>query len=341
MKVAVFSTEPYDHDFLDAANAATNANHELIFHQTRLEPKTTTLAAGCSAICVFINDDVGSETLKILANQGVRLVVLRSTGFNNVDMETAAEVDIKVVRVSVYSPYSVAEFVVGMIQMLNRKFYKAYNRVRDDNFSLNGLLGFDLHGCTVGIVGTGKIGIIVAQIMHGFGCHLLGYDLYPNPKFTKIGDAGYVDLPGLLGNSDIISLHCPLTPENHHLINAKTIAQMKPGVMLINTSRGQLIDTKAAIEGIKSGVIGYFGIDVYEQEENILFKDLSDSIIQDDTFQLLKSFPNVLITSHQAFFTREALHDIATTTIHNITDFEQGNPLRNEVKPPEKVTANA
>ena len=337
MKVAVFSTEKYDRQFLDAANTSTNANHEFIFHETRLEAKTATLAAECTAVCVFVNDDLGSETLKILAEQGTRLVALRCTGFNNVDLETAAEVGIKVVRVTVYSPYSVAEFAVGMMMMLNRKLYKAYNRVREDNFSLNGLLGFDLHSRTVGIVGTGKIGVIVGHILHGFGCHLVGYDPYPNPKFAEINDARYVDLPELLSSSDIISLHCPLTPENHHLINAKTIAQMKPGVMLINTSRGQLIDTKSAIEGIKSGIIGYFGIDVYEQEESIFFKDLSDTIIQDDTFQLLQSFPNVLITSHQAFFTREAMNDIANTTISNITDFEVGNSLKNEVKLPEKT----
>ncbi|NET29285.1 2-hydroxyacid dehydrogenase [Okeania sp. SIO1I7] len=341
MKVAVFSTEKYDREFLELANTATNANHEFIFHETRLEAKTAALATGCEAVCIFVNDDLGSETLKILAAQGIRLVALRCTGFNNVDLETAAEVGIPVVRVTAYSPYSVAEFAIGMILMLNRKLHKAFNRGRDDNFSLNGLLGFDLHNSTVGIVGTGKIGIIISQILHGFGCHLLGYDPYPNPQFEEIGDTRYVDLPELLANSDIISLHCPLTPENYHLINTKTIAQMKPGVMLINTSRGQLIDTKAAIEGIKSGIIGYLGIDVYEQEEHIFFKDLSETVIQDDIFQLLQSFQNVLITSHQAFFTKEALNDIATTTVSNITDFEQGKVLQNEVKLPEKVLTKA
>jgi len=332
MKVAVFSTEPYDRQFLDAANAAANANHEFLYFDTLLEPKTASLAEGCPAICVFVNDNVGKETLEILAQQGTKLIALRCTGFNNVDLSTAAELGIKVVRVSVYSPYSVAEFVVGMILLLNRKLNKAYNRVRDDNFSLNGLMGFDLHGRTVGIVGTGKIGLILAQILHGFGCHLLGYDLYPNANFEAIGDARYVDFPELLANSDIISLHCPLTPENHHLINRNTIAQMKPGMMLINTSRGPLIDTKAAIEGIKSGQIGYLGIDVYEQEDTLFFRDLSNTIIQDDTIQLLQSFPNVLITSHQGFFTYEAMSQITGTTIASITDFEQGNPLKDEVK---------
>lgn len=336
MKVAVFSTEPYDRTFLNAANA--NANHELVYFDVRLEPKTATLATGFPAVCVFVNDAVGSDTLHTLAANGTRLIALRCTGYNNVDLETAAALGIKVVRVTVYSPYSVAEHVVALIQTLNRKTHRAYNRVRDDNFSLNGLLGFDLHDRTVGIIGTGKIGIIFAQIMHGFGCHLLGYDLYPTPKFEAIGDARYVDLPELFAHSDIISLHCPLTQENHHLINTETIAQMKPGMMLINTSRGKLVDTRAAIAGIKSGKIGALGIDVYEEEENLFFRDLSNTIIQDDTFQLLQSFQNVVITAHQAFFTENALTDISTTTIANITDFEQNNALKNEVKLAETVT---
>ncbi|MCZ8225830.1 MAG: 2-hydroxyacid dehydrogenase [Microcystis sp. LE19-84.1B] len=334
MKVAVFSTEPYDRIFLDQANTEAKANHELVYFESRLEPKTVSLADGFPAICVFVNDNVNSETLEILAKQGTRLIALRCTGFNNVDIAKAAELGIKVVRVTVYSPYSVAEFVVAMIQVLNRKLHRAYNRIRDDNFSLNGLMGFDLHGRTVGIIGTGKIGIILGEIMHGFGCHLLGYDLYPNPKFEAIGDASYVDLPELLGNADIISLHCPLTPENHYLINADTIAQMKPSVTLINTSRGKLIDTKAVIDGIKSGQIGSLGLDVYEQEDSLFFRDLSGTIIQDDYIQLLQSFPNVLITSHQGFFTEEAISAIANTTIASITDFEQGNPLKDAVKPP-------
>lgn len=334
MKVAVFSTEPYDRIFLEQANTEAKANHELVYFESRLEPKTVSLADGFPAICVFVNDNVNSETLEILAKQGTRLIALRCTGFNNVDIAKAAELGIKVVRVTVYSPYSVAEFVVAMIQVLNRKLHRAYNRIRDDNFSLNGLMGFDLHGRTVGIIGTGKIGIILGEIMHGFGCHLLGYDLYPNPKFEAIGDASYVDLPELLGNADIISLHCPLTPENHYLINADTIAQMKPSVTLINTSRGKLIDTKAVIDGIKSGQIGSLGLDVYEQEDSLFFRDLSGTIIQDDYIQLLQSFPNVLITSHQGFFTEEAISAIANTTIASITDFEQGNPLKDAVKPP-------
>ncbi len=332
MKVAVFSTQPYDRKFLDAVNNSKKTSHEFIYFDTRLEPKTASLVNGCQAICVFVNDDLGRETLEILANLGIQFIALRCTGFNNVDLSAAAELGIKVARVTVYSPYSVAEFVIGMIQMLNRKLYKSYNRTRDDNFSLNGLMGFDLYGRTVGIVGTGKIGIILAQILHGFGCNLLAYDPYPNPQFEAIDNTKYVELSELLGNSDIMSLHCPLTKDNYYLINENTIAQMKPGTMLINTSRGGLIDTKAVIQGIKSGQIGSLGIDVYENEDEIFFNDLSDTIIQDDTFQLLQSFPNVLITSHQAYFTENAMNDIAATTIDNITDFEQGNPLKNEVK---------
>jgi D-lactate dehydrogenase len=329
MKVAFFSTKAYDRQSFEEANA--NYHHELTFFDTQLNPKTAILAAEFPAVCMFVNDMADAATLELLASGGTRLLALRSAGFNNVDLQRAAELGIKVVRVPAYSPYAVAEHAVALVLMLNRKLYRAYNRVRDDNFSLEGLLGFDLHGCTVGIVGTGKIGMVFAQIMQGFGCSLLGYDAYPNPQFEAIDQARYVGLPELFANSDIISLHCPLLPETHHLIDAEAIAQMKPGVMLINTSRGSLIDTAAVIEGIKSGKIGYLGIDVYEQEDGLFFEDLSDTVIQDDTFQLLQSFPNVVITAHQAFFTRNALENIATTTLANITDFEQGQPLKNEV----------
>lgn len=330
MKVAVFNTRSYDRKFLDAANAT--GNHELIYFESRLEPKTAPLADGCPGVCAFVNDDLGEETLELLAEQGTRFVALRCTGFNNVDLKAAARLGIQVARVTVYSPYSVAEFAAGLILMLNRKLYRAYNRVREDNFSLEGLMGFDLHGRTAGIVGTGKIGRILGQILHGFGCHLLGYDPYPHPDFEAIGDARYVSLAELLANSDIISLHCPLTPENYHLINPEAIAQMKPGTMLINTSRGKLIDTKAAIEGIKSGKIGYLGIDVYEEEDTLFFRDLSDTILQDDTFQLLQSFPNVIITGHQAFFTSDAISQICQTTLANLSDFEAGRPCPNAIE---------
>ncbi len=329
MKVAFFSAKSYDRQSFEAANA--NYHHELTFFDAQLNSNTAIMAAGFPAVCMFVNDNADAATLDILAAHGTRLLALRSAGFNTVDLKRAAELGIKVVRVPAYSPYSVAEHTVALILMLNRKLYRAYNRVRDDNFSLEGLVGFDLHGCTVGIIGTGKIGMVFAQIMQGFGCCLLGYDAYPNDQFEALGNARYVQLPELLADSDIISLHCPLLPETYHLINANAIAQMKPGVMLINTSRGGLIDTPAVIEGIKSGKIGYLGIDVYEQEDELFFQDLSDTVIQDDTFQLLQSFPNVVITAHQAFFTRNALEAIATTTLSNITDFEQGHSLKNEV----------
>ncbi|MEB3359383.1 MAG: 2-hydroxyacid dehydrogenase [Synechococcales bacterium] len=338
MKVAFFSTKSYDRQSFETVNASYH--HELTFFDAQLNPNTAIIAAGSPAVCMFVNDIANAAVLETLAAHGTRLIALRSAGFNTVDLQRASELDIKVVRVPAYSPYAVAEHAVALILTLNRKLYRAYNRVRDDNFSLEGLLGFDLHGRTVGVVGTGKIGMVFAQIMHGFGCTLLGYDAYPNDQFEAIAPARYVELPELLENSDIISLHCPLLPTTHHLINANTIDQMKPGVMLINTSRGGLIDTPEVINGIKSGKIGYLGIDVYEQEDDLFFQDLSDTIIQDDTFQLLQSFPNVVITAHQAFFTRDALENIATTTLANITDFEQGHPLKNEVvyHPPTKAT---
>jgi D-lactate dehydrogenase len=329
MKVAFFSSKSYDRQSFEAVNA--NYRHELTFFDVQLNRDSAVLAAEFPVVCMFVNDIADAATLEILASRGTRLLALRSAGFNTVDLKRAAELGLKVVRVPAYSPYATAEHAVALVLTLNRKLYKAYNRVRDDNFSLEGLLGFDIHGSTVGIIGTGKIGMVFARIMQGFGTSLLGYDAYPNPQFEGIGNAHYVPLPELLANSDIISLHCPLLPETHHLINGETIEQMKSGVMLINTSRGSLIDTAAAIEGIKSGKIGYLGIDVYEREDDLFFEDHSDNIIQDDTFQLLQSFPNVVITAHQGFFTSNALAAIADTTLSNITDFEQGQPLKNEV----------
>ena len=337
MKVAVFSTKKYDRQFLEAANVAHN--HELVFLEPHLNELTASLAAGFPAVCLFVNDQANAKTLAALAANGTHLIALRAAGFNNVDLQAAAAVGIKVVRVPAYSPYAIAEHAVGLILMLNRKLYRAYNRVREDNFSLDGLLGFDLHGCTVGVVGTGRIGLAFARIMHGFGCSLLGYDAYPNPEFEAIGASHYVDLAELWAKADILSLHCPLLPETYHLINADTIDQMKPGVMLINTSRGALIDTNAVIVGIKAGQIGYLGIDVYEQEDELFFEDLSDTIIQDDAFQHLQSFSNVVITAHQAFFTRDALESITRITLANLTAFEQGHPCANEIKAPQKVAS--
>lgn len=335
MKVAVFSTKSYDRQFLEAENLVHG--HELLFLEPRLTHETALLTAGCEAVCVFINDTLDGEILRAIATQGVRLIALRSAGFNHVDLKAAAALKLSVVRVPAYSPYAVAEHAVALILVLNRKIHRAYNRVRDDNFALEGLLGFDLHGSSVGIVGTGKIGQCFAQIMHGFGCRLLAYDPYPNAACQSLG-VEYVELTTLLSESDIVSLHCPLTPGNHHLINQESLKNLKSGAMLINTSRGALLDTTAVIAGIKSGKVGYLGIDVYEQEEGLFFEDLSDTVIQDDTFQLLQSFPNVLITAHQAFFTRNALKNIAETTLANITDFAAGRPCINQVML-ENVTA--
>jgi len=328
MRVAVFHTKSYDQQFLSASNA--KHGHDLVFFEPRLSAKTAKLAEGFKAVCIFINDILDAETLQILQAGGTELIATRSAGFNHIDLQSAQKLGLKVVRVPAYSPYAVAEHTIGLILCLNRKIHRAYNRVREANFSIDGLLGFDLHGCTVGIVGTGKIGSLVAKTLHGFGCHLLGYDIYQNPDCLSMGMA-YVPLAELLAKSDIISLHCPLTPESHHLINSEAVASMKQGVMLINTSRGGLVDTSAVIEGLKSGKIGYLGLDVYEQEEGLFFEDLSNEVIQDDVFQRLLTFPNVLITGHQAFFTRNALQNIADTTLANITDYENGKVCANEV----------
>jgi D-lactate dehydrogenase len=330
MKVAVFSSKSYDREFLTAANQSHG--HDLVFLEPRLTPETAFLAQGYEGVCVFINDQLDAETIGILARCGIRLLALRSAGFNHVDIDAATQAGMIVVRVPAYSPYAVAEHAVAMILALNRKLCRAYNRVRDDNFSLEGLLGFDLHGSTVGIIGTGKIGQCFAQIMKGFGCHLLAYDVYQDPACLALS-VRYVDLPELLMNADIISLHCPLVPATHHLINEQSLQSLKPGAMLINTSRGGLIDTRAAIAGIKAGKIGALGIDVYEQEETLFFQDLSETIILDDTFQLLQSFPNVMITAHQGFFTRDALTNIAETTLKNISAIASGCPCANQVKP--------
>ncbi|HLO49541.1 MAG TPA: 2-hydroxyacid dehydrogenase [Kamptonema sp.] len=329
MKVAVFSTKSYDRQFLKAANE--KHGHELVFLEPRLNLETSILAAGFPAICIFVNDLLDATTLAAIANKGTRLIALRSAGFNHVDLNAAHDLGLSVVRVPAYSPYSVAEHTVGMILALNRKIHRAYNRVREGNFALEGLLGFDLHGRTVGIIGTGKIGALTAKILSGFGMKLLGYDVFQNPQCLELG-MEYISLAELFAASDIISLHCPLTLETYHLIGEEAIAQMKDGVMLINTSRGALIDAAAATKALKSGKIGYLGLDVYEQESDLFFENLSERVIQDDVFQRLLTFPNVLITGHQAFFTEEALKNIAETTLANITDFEQQRPCANKLK---------
>ena len=321
MKVAVFSTKPYDRTFLNRANAVSGNHHELCFLEPRLGRETAQLAGDAEAICAFVNDTIDRPALQVLRDGGVRLVALRSAGFNNVDLLAAHELGIEVGRVPAYSPDAVAEHTVALILSLNRHIHRAYARVREGNFALDGLLGFDLKGRTVGIVGTGKIGLSVARIMVGFGCRVLGFDPFPDPDFTGLG-ASYVGLDELLPHSDIITLHCPLTPQTHHLIDEQAIGVMKSGVMIINTGRGALIETHALIRNLKAGKIGHVGLDVYEEEDDLFFENLSGQIIQDDIFARLLTFPNVLITGHQAFFTREALTAIAETTMENISQFQ-------------------
>jgi D-lactate dehydrogenase len=295
-----------------------------------LNEETVGLAAGFGAVCVFVNDRVNAAVIARLASLDIRLVALRCAGYNNVDLAAAKKHGITVVRVPGYSPYSVAEHTIGLMLALNRKLHRAYNRVREGNFALDGLLGFDMHGKTAGIIGTGKIGSVVAQILTGFGCPTLAFDPVPNDACRSLG-VRYEKLDDLLAQSDIITLHCPLTPQNKHMIDAAAIEKMKTGVMLINTSRGALLDTIAVIRALKSGKIGSLGLDVYEEEEQIFFEDRSGLIIPDDVFARLLTFPNVIVTGHQAFFTREALVNIAATTIENVTRFEQGQALDNQV----------
>jgi len=328
MKVAVCSAQSYDREFLAAANA--DFDHELLFFEGRLSEETAQLFAGFSVVCAFVNDILNESVLRTLANQGLRLIALRCTGFNNVDVQAAQKHGIRVVRVPAYSPHSVAEHTLALILTLDRKTYRAYNRVRDGNFSLEGLLGFELHSRTVGIIGTGRIGQAVAQILHGFGCRLLAHDVVQNELCKTLG-VRYVELAELYRESDIITLHCPLDQRTRHLIDDNALRQMKRGVMLINSSRGAVVDTLAVIDGLKTGKIGYLGLDVYEQEGDLFFHDLSDQVIQDDMFERLLTFPNVLITGHQGFFTREALSNIAQTTLKNISLFEKTGQCQNEV----------
>ncbi|MBN1602979.1 MAG: 2-hydroxyacid dehydrogenase [Chitinispirillaceae bacterium] len=328
MKVAVFGTKPYDKKYFSQENKGFN--HELVFLDVPLNSMTATLARGFKAVCVFVNDEVDKECLKRLSDCGVRAVALRCAGFNNVDLGAASSLGIVIVRVPEYSPHGVAEHAVALILALNRKIYRAYNRVREGNFLLEGLLGFNLNTKTIGVIGTGKIGSVFCHIMKGFGCSVLAYDPYPNENCAKNG-IEYTDLKSLLKSSDIVSLHCPLTPETRYLIDEKAISCMKDGVMLINTSRGALIDTVAVIKNLKSGKIGYLGLDVYEEEGDLFFEDISDKILEDDVFARLLTFQNVLITGHQAFFTGDALTSIAKTTLQNLTDIEQGKQCANAI----------
>lgn len=319
MKIAFFSAKPYDKSFFDRYNK--DYDFELSYFETHLGPHiVNAVEENTTAVCVFVNDRLTAEVMEVLATRGVKIIALRCAGFNNVQLEAAKQLNIRVCRVPAYSPEAVAEHAVAMLLTLNRKTHKAYNRVREQNFSLNGLLGFNLHGKTVGVIGTGKIGKAFCKIMLGFGCKVLAYD----PFQDEIPGIEYLPFNEVLKAADMLSLHCPLTTDNHHLINKDTIALMKKGVTLINTSRGNLINTHDVIEGLKTGQIDLLGIDVYEQEEKLFFKDLSASIILDDTIQRLMSFPNVLITGHQAFFTAEALSQIAATTLKSIDQLVKG-----------------
>ncbi len=329
MKVAFFSTHSYDREYFNRFN--DNERHQITYFEAPLNNDTTNLTNGFDAVCIFVNDKLDKEAITKISSNGVKLVALRCAGFNNVDIKAAAGKNMKVLRVPAYSPQAVAEHAVALILTLSRKTHKAFNRIREGNFSLEKLVGFNLYGKTVGVVGTGQIGIMFCNIMLGFGCRILAYDIYESKELKDQGVL-YKPFTDLLKESDIISLHCPLTPETLHLINNMAIKQMKDGVMLINTSRGAVIDTPDVIEGLATGKIGYLGIDVYEQEANLFFRDLSESIIRDDVITRLLTFPNVLITAHQGFFTKEALEEITMTTLQNLSDFEDGVASANEVK---------
>lgn len=325
MKTAVFSSEPHDRRFLSAANEA--GAHELAFFDSRLDRKTAALAKGYDAVCGFVCDKFDEHVLARLAGAGVKLVALRCAGYNNVDLAAARRMCIAVARVPAYSPHAVAEHTLALLLMLTRKLHRAHNRVREGNFELEGLLGFNLEHKTLGIVGTGAIGRVVARIATGFGCRVLACDPKPDAECERLGVL-YVDPARLWRYVDILTLHCPLTPETRHLVSTPELDAMKPGVTIINTSRGAVLDTRAVIGGLKSGKIGALGLDVYEEEEGIFFEDLSAQVIQDDVFARLLTFPNVVITGHQGFFTLEALTAIAETTIANLTAFEQvGEPV--------------
>jgi D-lactate dehydrogenase len=327
MIVTVFSTKSYDRTFMVPA---AGTSHILNFVEARLTHETAMLAKGSEAVCVFVNDRVDEPVLQVFKDLGVGIVALRSAGFNNVDLAAAKRLGIAVARVPAYSPEAVSEHAVALILALDRNIHRAYARVREGNFALDGLLGFNLHGRTVGIVGTGRVGAGVARIMLGFGCKVIAHDVVPNTACAAMGVA-YTSLEALLGEADIVSLHCPLTDATRHLIDADAIGRMKHGAMLINTSRGGMIDTAAVIQGLKSGAIGHLGLDVYEEEEDLFFEDLSSEVIQDDAFERLLMFSNVLVTGHQGFFTHEALSAIAATTMANLSSFEATGQATNQL----------
>jgi D-lactate dehydrogenase len=328
MKIAVFSACNYDQEFLEKYNTA----HQLVFFEQALNLESTPLAQGFQAVCLFVNDRADANVLSALVGYGIKLVLLRCAGFNNVDLDFAEEVGLKILRVPAYSPEAVAEHAVAMMLTLNRKTHKAYNRIKEGNFSLESLMGFNLHGAKVAIIGTGNIGKALYKILKGFGCRISAYDPYPDADLMGDG-LKYSDLAEALNGAEIVSLHCPLTDQSFHMINEYSLAYFKKGAMLINTSRGALVDTAAVIGALKSGQLGYLGLDVYEQEAALFFQDLSGTVIQDDLIARLISFPNVLISSHQGFFTREAMQQIAETTFSNADAFVAGKVMVNEIKP--------
>ncbi len=331
MKLAVFDTHSFERECLERLNK--KYEHQLTFLEPRLTRETATLARGHEGVCAFANDNLSADTLIQLKEEGVRLIALRSAGFNHVDLNTAKTLGLTVVRVPRYSPYAVAEHAIALMLTLNRKIHRAYSRVRELNFSLDGLVGFDMHGKTVGVVGTGQIGTVMVRILTGFGCRVLAHDPFPRQEVAALG-AEYVSLQALYEKSQIITLHLPLGPQTRHLIDDQALSRMRPGALLINTGRGALIDTKALVEHLKQGKLGGAGLDVYEEEESVFFKDMSGQVLQDDVLARLLTFPNVLITSHQGFLTQEALDNIADTTLQNATEFEQGRPLTNQVFAP-------
>jgi D-lactate dehydrogenase len=320
--IALYDTKPYDRDYF--GRAADSATFTLHHHEFRLTAETASSATGADVVCVFVNDRLDRDCLTKLAGHGVKLVALRCAGFNNVDLKAAREVGICVVRVPAYSPYAVAEHTVALLLALNRKIHRAFNRVREQNFSLSGLVGFDLHGKTVGIIGTGRIGRVTAQIFRGFGCRVLAFDPVPTPEWAAEHGVSHSSIETLLAESDVVSLHLPLTPETQHLMNVAAIGLMKPGACLVNTSRGKLVDSAAVIQALKSGHLGGVALDVYEEEEGIFFEDLSGKVLQDDELARLMTFPNVLITAHQAFLTHEALSEIARITLDSVRRFRDG-----------------
>jgi len=328
IKIAFFDSKPYDIESFD--KAVNDFGFKITYFKSHLTLETAPLTRGFQAVCVFVNDTVDKDVIEVLAQNDIRLIAVRAAGYNNIDLKTIFK-RIHVVRVPAYSPYAVAEHAVSLMLALNRKVHRAYYRTRDNNFTLNGLLGFDMHGKTVGVIGTGKIGKVAIEILKGFGMKVLAYDAFPDKEYQKKAGFEYVDLDTLYRESDIISLHCPLTKETFRLINETTIAKLKSGIMIINTGRGMLIDSKALIEGLKTGKVGFAGLDVYEEESDYFFEDFSNKVITDDVLARLLSFNNVVITSHQGFFTQEALRNIAATTLENIRQFFTEQKLPNEI----------